>query len=283
MSTYVTTPQDRQADTRIPKTIHYCWFGGNEKPPLVKFCIESWKVHCPEYSIVEWNEANWDVTKFQYAKDAYSQKKWAFVSDIARLDIIGEHGGIYLDTDVELKRNLDDLLGYSGFMFFEFETRISSGLGFGAEKNNPLILAMLEDYHGRQFFKPNGALNLEACTYYNTTVLEKSIPELLLNDRHQEINGFAFLTTGEYGQIASHHYSASWTDTPKTVITEKRPWKDTKLKRFLRDPQKQKWVRSHMGYRGQKTYEFFAYDLLELGPIYFFKRLILKIKKKIKS
>ena len=82
----------------IPKVIHYCWFGGKEKPPLVKKCIESWHQYCPDYEIKEWNETNFDVDCIPYVAAAYADKKWAFVSDYARLYLVYEYGGVYLDT-----------------------------------------------------------------------------------------------------------------------------------------------------------------------------------------
>lgn len=87
----------------IPKKIHYCWFGGNPKSDLILTCIKSWKNFCPDYEIIEWNENNWDINYNQYTREAYQAKKWAFVSDVARLDIVYRYGGLYLDTDVELK------------------------------------------------------------------------------------------------------------------------------------------------------------------------------------
>lgn len=103
----------------IPKVIHYCWFGRNPIPEHYKRWMESWHTYCPDYEIREWNEDNYDITKNQYMYEAYQHKKWGFVPDYARLDIIYEHGGIYLDTDVELVGNLDDLRYQMGFAGFE--------------------------------------------------------------------------------------------------------------------------------------------------------------------
>ena len=89
----------------IPKIIHYCWVGGKPKPQSVLYCIESWKRCCPDYEIREWNESNYDFTKNEYMRQAYEAKKWGFVPDYARLDIVYEYGGIYLDTDVEMLRS----------------------------------------------------------------------------------------------------------------------------------------------------------------------------------
>jgi len=77
----------------IPKIIHYCWFGNGKKTALVNKCIDSWKRFLPDYEIKEWNESNFDVFQNEYVKEAYSQKKWAYVSDFARMKILFENGG----------------------------------------------------------------------------------------------------------------------------------------------------------------------------------------------
>lgn len=69
----------------IHKIIHYCWFGGNEKGELIEKCIESWRKQCPEYEIIEWNENNFDVNLCKFTAQAYKQKRWAYLSDVARL------------------------------------------------------------------------------------------------------------------------------------------------------------------------------------------------------
>ena len=78
----------------IPKTIHYCWFGRNPKPRLLKKCINSWEKFCPDYQIVEWNEDNFDLsTTPAFVQQAYKNKKWAFVSDFVRLSVVYTYGG----------------------------------------------------------------------------------------------------------------------------------------------------------------------------------------------
>ena len=94
----------------IPKVIHYCWFGGAPLPRLAEKCLKSWKKYCPDYEIRLWNEENFDLNENRYVREAASVGKWAFVSDYVRLKVILEHGGIYLDTDVELLKSLDSLL-----------------------------------------------------------------------------------------------------------------------------------------------------------------------------
>ena len=78
--------------------------------------MESWKRYCPDYENIEWNEENFDVSIIPYVKEAYEAKKWAFVTDYARLWIIYHYGGIYLDTDVEIIKPLDCLLENEAFL-----------------------------------------------------------------------------------------------------------------------------------------------------------------------
>ena len=87
----------------IPKVIHYIWIGHNPLPELALNCIRSWKEKCPDYEIRLWNEENLNIQECLFAKQAYENKKYGFVTDYLRLNIVYEHGGIYLDTDVEVK------------------------------------------------------------------------------------------------------------------------------------------------------------------------------------
>ena len=157
----------------IPKKIHYCWLGGNPLPPLAKKCIQSWKKYCPDYEIICWNESNYDFTKHPYMKQALEVKKWGFVPDYARLDILYQHGGIYLDTDVELVKNIDDLLQYKFYAGFESEKVINLGLGFGAEAGHPLLKEMMDDYDNYSFIKEGGALNLTPSPIIQSQFLRK--------------------------------------------------------------------------------------------------------------
>lgn len=155
----------------IPRKIHYCWFGRNPKPKLAQKCIRSWKKKCPDYEIVEWNESNYDISSAPlYVCQAYESQKWAFVTDYVRLQVVYEHGGIYLDTDVELKKNLEPLLGYNAYFGFEDGKHINTGLGFGAEKGAPILAEMMEDYRDIPFIKPDGTFDTTTCPARNTKI-----------------------------------------------------------------------------------------------------------------
>lgn len=160
----------------IPKIIHYCWFGHNPKPELMQRCIASWKKYCPDYEIIEWNEDNFDIFKNNYAQEAYEEKKWAFLTDYARLWIVYHHGGIYLDTDVEAIKSFDDLLANPAFFGFEDEKSVATGLGFGAEKGNPVVEAMLRDYDDIHFRLPDGRMDMLPCPVRNTKAISCLLP-----------------------------------------------------------------------------------------------------------
>ena len=180
----------------IPKIIHYCWFGKNKYPAIVQKCVASWHKYCPDYEIKLWNEDNYDVKKNMYMIEAYKNKKWAFVSDFARLDIIYKEGGIYLDADVELVRSLDDLLEEKCFVAGD-GMGINTGLGFGAEKEHTVVKEMLDLYEGKHFITA-GVPDLTPCTVLNT---KPFVAWLWLRNDSPTILGVAIYLVMLFGQI----------------------------------------------------------------------------------
>lgn len=157
----------------IPKVIHYCWFGGKPLPELEKDCIASWRKFCPDYEIKEWNESNFDLECCDFVKEAYAAKKWAFLSDCARLLIIYKEGGIYLDTDVKLMKSLDSMLNLKCFLGEETSGYVNTGIGFGAEKHSAIIYELLKEYYGKNFLLNNGTYDMTPCPQKNTVPLQK--------------------------------------------------------------------------------------------------------------
>ena len=209
----------------IPKIIHYCWFGNSAMPPLLLKCIESWKTYCPNYEIMRWDESNYDYTKHPYMYEAYKAKKWSFVSDYARLDIICQYGGIYLDTDVELIKNLDSLLDCEGFVGFSVDKKlIATGLGFAAVKGQEMISQMRAVYDNLDFINPDGTHNLQSCPYYNTLTFTKN--GLIQDNTFQVIKGICVYPNDYLCPISGtenkleitdntysiHHFTALWYD-----------------------------------------------------------------------
>lgn len=216
----------------IPKKIHYCWFGRNEKPQLAKRCIASWKKYCPDYEIMEWNEDNFDVDLNPYTKMCYEQKKYAFLSDYIRLIVVEKYGGIYFDTDVELIRSFDDLLKNSAFFGFENDEYVATGLGFGAEAGNPIVRQMIAEYDVLL-----GGHNVTiGCPILNTQAIQKfglklTGEEQMLNDAvvyPKEYFNPRNSATGELCKTSKtysiHWYSMSWLPLGKRLrskITQK--------------------------------------------------------------
>ncbi len=219
----------------IPKVIHYCWFGGNPLDELSERCIASWKKFCPDYEIVRWDETNYDVTKNEYMHQAYQEKKWGFVPDYARLDIIHEHGGIYLDTDVELIKPLDELLNYRAFVGIEYSGYVNMGIGFGGEAGVELFRMMRDGYNNARFFREDGSLNTVPSPYYQTECLEAR--GYVREDRYQEVDGVTILPSymlvsrdWYYGTIegvteqtiAIHYGAASWLNEEQKALRQRQ-------------------------------------------------------------
>ena len=201
----------------IPKIIHYCWFGGKEKPEEVLRIITSWKKHCPDYEIKEWNEGNFDIHLNRYCEEAYQQKKWAFVSDVARMWALNEYGGIYMDTDVEVVRPLDDLLSHCGFLGFEGTQWIATSI-VGVEPHHPLIEKFYSHYQNRTFIQPDQSLD-QTTNVEMWTKLLVSEYGLILNGQQQQVAGFEvyptdYFTPYDYinGKLSktSNTYSIHW-------------------------------------------------------------------------
>ncbi|OLR62170.1 glycosyl transferase [Anaerostipes sp. 992a] len=212
----------------IPKVIHYCWFGHGEKPKLAKKCILSWKRYCPDYKFIEWNEENFDINLNAYTKMCYAQKKYAFLTDYIRLLVIAEYGGIYFDTDVELLRSFDGLLDCQAFFGFENNEYVNTGVGFGAEAGNEVVLQMIREYD--QLL--DGEHGVIGCPHLNTDALLKR--GLVQNGKKQRVDG-AIIYPIEYfnpyddptGVLTKtectysiHWYGKSWMDK-KTILRSK--------------------------------------------------------------
>lgn len=172
----------------IPKKIHYCWFGRGAMPELAKKCIASWKRYCPDYEIIEWNEDNFDITSNAYVHEAYENRKFAFVTDYVRLYVMYTQGGIYMDTDVEVVRSLDEFLIHEGFSGFESDTQIPTGIMAG-QKGFPLFKTLLAYYDNKHFIDENG--NMDTTT--NVLTITKMLGEkgFIPNGKYQVVDGFA--------------------------------------------------------------------------------------------
>lgn len=207
----------------LPKIIHYCWFGGNEKPEQAKKCIASWVNCCPDYELREWNEDNFSLEACpQYVRDAYVAKKYAYVTDYVRLNVLYRFGGFYMDTDVELLKSLNAFLNDEGVIGFENDQFVNSGQMLAAEAGHPVLQEMMDRYDKIQFYKADGSMYLLGCPHVNTDVLVRH--GLVCNGQEQKVAGFHIYpadwfnpldsATGELTKtsntVSVHWYSMSW-------------------------------------------------------------------------
>lgn len=209
-------------ENHIPKIIHYCWFGKSEKKDLVLKCIESWKKFLPDYKIIEWNEDNFNVNSSDYTKEAYKHKKWAFVSDYVRLYALYNYGGIYLDTDVEVKNSLSKFLNYPLFLgFHNSDTLLTAVLG--CRKENKVIKELLDLYKDKKFTE-NGVMNLQINNELITNFFIEKYT-LLLNNKNQILDDNiyifeqSFFAEKVYGKenFTIHHGDGSWYTIDKAM------------------------------------------------------------------
>lgn len=229
---------------RIPTKIHYCWFGGNEKPEIVLKCIESWKKYMPNYEIIEWNESNYDCHKVDFVDEAYNAKKWAFVSDYARFDILNQYGGIYFDTDVELLKSIsDEMLNKNAFTGMESAGKVSPGLVFATIPNSLFLNEILTSYNNAHFII-YGNPNFKTVNEFTTELL---VPKGFINEnKYQEVYDIAIYPSEyfcgydqdvhEYDirpeTISVHHYAGTWMESSKKRAFQERLKKIIGIKNY---------------------------------------------------
>ena len=219
--------------------IHYCWLGRGEKPEKVKYCIESWKKICPNAQIKEWNEDNYDVNAIAYTKQAYEQKKYAFVSDYMRFDILHREGGVYLDTDVELLKDITPLLD-KPFMALERVGEVNPGLIMNALGGEKLLRQVMDYYEKQESFN----LDKTVVTITTEILREYGLGE---GDEEQSVAGFEIYPTeyfnpkgGDYGKevitentYSVHHYLATWKPPIDRLLMEYKVKYGVKKGKFL--------------------------------------------------
>lgn len=195
----------------IPKIIHYCWFGKGEKPKEIQQYLETWKV-MSGYKIIEWNEDNCNLEENNYISSAYREKKWAFVSDYIRLKALYEYGGIYLDTDVEIKKEFSqEFLKNKVFLSFMFDCNLSTAI-IGSEPKNSIIKSLIDLYNDKELIdSPNNDMF--------TKYLLNNYKEFRLNNKYQNIRDEITIYPKEFFECPTlkkdmgysiHHFTGSW-------------------------------------------------------------------------
>ena len=213
----------------IPKVIHYCWFGKNPLPDEYLKYIDTWRKFCPDYKIIQWDESNYDVNKINFIKQAYDNKKYAFVSDYARLDIINKYGGVYFDTDIEVVKSFNDLLDNKAFGGLERVVNnyyLAFGLGFGSEKNNLFIQEIMHYYENKNFIKKDGSFDCTPIPEIVSSVLKDKYSVDVIKNEIIKLDNITIYPTEYFGckdminnkikmtknTYSIHHYSGTWKD-----------------------------------------------------------------------
>ena len=225
----------------IPRIIHYCWFGKGSIPKEYEEYMSSWGKYCPDYEIKRWDENNYDIKKNRYAYEAYKNKAWAFVSDVARLDILYNYGGVYLDCDVELLKPLDPFLKDNFFCGFQTESEINLGLGFGAVKGHPYLKRLLELYDSLRFVDEDNNLNMTPCPVYQTKVMKEF--GIIPKNSYQNKNGISVYPREVFSPrslvwgtteitestFSIHHFGATWFSDEKKKNRKENDEKKIKI------------------------------------------------------
>lgn len=171
---------------------------------------------------MEWNESNYDVTKNSYMYEAYQCKKYGFVPDYARLDVLYHNGGIYLDTDIEVFQPFDDLLCDNSFFSADYEGSVNTGSGFGTVPFNPIIKSMMDVYEDKHFLKEDGTMALEPCQHYSNPVLKNY--GFAITPKYQNINGNVIYPSEVFAPIGMYTGFKHFTDKTHSLHYGNYSW-----------------------------------------------------------
>lgn len=205
------------------KYIHYCWFGTKPLSRLAKKCIRSWKKYFPDYEIIKWSEANVDINECPFIKEAYENKKWAFVADYARTKALNEMGGLYFDTDMIVKKDMSKIIGNQTVLGFEDSKMVNAAIWYEPKPNSYVSTKLLEFYRKQERFLAN-----DMYTYSIPRLVTKYLIDLDLDttsDEIQKLKNNITIYPREYfyplsynyhnnvftdNTVAVHYFDATW-------------------------------------------------------------------------
>ncbi len=229
---------------QIPKKIHYCWFGGAQLSENEIRCMESWKRFCPDYEIIRWDESNYDCRKTRYLKEVYDYGHYSAVSSYARFEILNEIGGLYFDTDVEIVRNIDELLRLPAFMGFEVTDAINTGHGFGTASGNAVYQEIVDYYDSISHFNEKGEFHYTCCPVITSRILERH--GLVPDGKIQQIGQITVFSNEYFDPVMQmpvehtysvHRYSSLWSlkgmNMAKVWADQRGYWKQLKCKGMI--------------------------------------------------
>ena len=196
----------------IPKKIHYCWYGGNEKDWLSRKCLKSLR-KLNDYEIIEWNERNCDVTEIPFVQQAYAAKKYAFVSDYFRLKALYTWGGVYIDTDVEIRKPFsEDMLNRDLVLGYMYENTLSTAVIMATPKH-PFIKGLIERYQQMSFsgeLPNNSIITQEFIRHFPNEKIDGKTKNIEGNGLILECHYFEMPTYDPTAGYTIHHFNGSW-------------------------------------------------------------------------
>lgn len=217
----------------MQKYIHYCWFGGKPLPKLAKKCIKSWKKYLPEFEIIEWNENNVNLEECPFVKEAYENKKWAFVADYFRTKALAEYGGMYFDTDMEVTKSIDNLLENKSFLGIEDSGYIAAGVWWEKEKNSYLPTKMLEYYQEFKEFPIDNLFSISIPKVI-TSFLKHEGFKNGLNENQVLENDFHIYTRDYFYPLSYNRQNNVFTDNTCMIHYYDASWIPKEEKKYLK-------------------------------------------------
>ena len=221
----------------IPKIIHYCWFGKGKIPEQQQHYIDDWKRKCPDWEIKLWNETNFDISQHPFVASAYKKNKFAFVSDYVRVWALHHQGGIYLDTDVELKQSLDCFLQHEAFSCIETKGIAFTSAVWGSAIGHSLTRRMLEYYDSRLYEEkePPNTITITGMLEEHYSIDSEIDQNQLGQDEANSIQIYAshYFCLDLPANYATHHFIGSWTDTSKSESYKDRVHKKYYSENFI--------------------------------------------------
>lgn len=216
-----------KGSAKIPKKIHYMWVGGKPLPDEYKKNIDTWRKFNPDYEIIRWNESNLNLEECDYVKEAFVTKAWGFVTNYARLSIVWNYGGIYLDTDVEVKKSFDCLLNDDAFFNMGCADRVNNGCGFGSVPKHPLLKEMKAAFEASHFLI-NGKPGKKPCHSFLHPVLKRYGFEI--KNEYQNVNGVALYPAEVMSPYVLGGLGNFFSDKTLSIHKEAGTWKNEREK-----------------------------------------------------
>lgn len=214
----------------IPKVIHYCWFGSNEKPKSVQKYIKNWEKMLPDFEIKEWNESNCNLeNEIPYVKEAYKVKKYAFVSDYIRLKKLYEYGGIYFDTDIEVVKSFDECLNGQVVLGLQSLGNISTAF-MATEKGNNFFKECLDSYKKRHFVKEDGTYDTTSINVTMDPFAEKYGLDLYKDEFQKTEHGITMYPIDYFSAFDIEAWHPVITDNTYTVHNMASSWRPFKVR-----------------------------------------------------